>query len=357
MLASMKVARNGREHDRAPLSDCRAEERDANPPDDGEETEGPERAGQARSPLRLAEHRDRRSLQPVEQDGLVDVRDAIEQRHQPVARMQHFAGQLGVVRLIGIHQARISEPPEHDNPRDSDPAQPDKLAGHEGHHIPRCVGDPYVFRITSGTPQISAQNDSKRHAEVDLIGARRDEVRSAERREEVVERFLVGQVDHAEPQRTFGSVAVEQVVDAEAEVERDVAARCAADWSHRLPCLRPECGGGSRRRRTSQSVIGVSRRRDRAAAEEPDRRLLVAGQRQRVVDTADRAGDEAGVVPPAERGPGADRLVERVLDVRRRVELLIVVDPEVARRLPRGGCRRCRAARRSRWCAPSRRTR
>ena len=81
------------------------------------------------------------------------------------------------------------------------------------------------------------------------------------------------------------------------------------------------------------SVIGAVARRDRAAAEEADRGLLVAGQRERVVEAADRAGDEARVVPPAERGPGAVRLVEDVLQVRRRVELLIVVDPEVAGRL------------------------
>ena len=45
---------------------------------------------------------------------------------------------------------------------------------------------------------------------------------------------------------------------------------------------------------------------DRAAAEEADRRLLIAGERQRVVDAADRAGDQARVVPPAERRPRAD---------------------------------------------------
>jgi hypothetical protein len=38
-----------------------------------------------------------------------------------------------------------------------------------------------------------------------LIGARRDEGRAAERREEVEQRFFVGEVDHAKRSRTFAS--------------------------------------------------------------------------------------------------------------------------------------------------------
>jgi len=57
------------------------------------------------------------------------------------------------------------------------------------------------------------------------------------------------------------------------------------------------------------------------------------GQPVRVLDGRDRAGNEAGVVAPAERRPRAARLVERVLQVGRRVELLVVVDAEVPRRL------------------------
>ena len=66
-------------------------------------------------------------------------------------------------------------------------------------------------------PRPAFQNDD---AHLHLIRARRDEVGAAERRQEVVERFLVREVDDAEPHAHLGLVAVEQVVDAEAEIEQ-----------------------------------------------------------------------------------------------------------------------------------------
>ena len=78
--------------------------------------------GSARRELRLAEERDRGALEPVEQDRFVDEGLAVEQRHEPAARVQHLARQLGVVRFVGIEEAGVAEPPEHDDPADGDPA-------------------------------------------------------------------------------------------------------------------------------------------------------------------------------------------------------------------------------------------
>src|SRR5205814_3857207 len=88
------------------------------------------------------------------------------------------------------------------------------------------------------------------------------------------------------------------------------------------------------RRATARGAARYRRitRRNRATAEEADGGLFVASEGQRVIDAADRAGHETGVVPPTERCPGAQRFVEDVLKVGGLVELLIVVDPEVALR-------------------------
>ena len=68
---------------------------------------------------RRAPHR--KPLHPVKQDGLVDVGKAVEQRHHPVARVQHLARELGVVRLIRIHQRGRAQFPEENDPADAGP--------------------------------------------------------------------------------------------------------------------------------------------------------------------------------------------------------------------------------------------
>ena len=67
-----------------------------------------------------------------------------------------------------------------------------------------------------------------------------------------------------------------------------------------------------------------------ATAEESDRRLLIASECERILKAPDRAGDETGIIPPGQRGPGSRPLLEDVLDIGRRVELLIMVDTKVA---------------------------
>jgi hypothetical protein len=74
-------------------------------------------------------------------------------------------------------------------------------------------------------------------------------------------------------------------------------------------------------------------RRDLIATEKSNRGLLIGCQRERIIETRDCAGDEAGIVPPGQRSPRTRTLFEHVLHVRGRVELLIVVDSEIAFRL------------------------
>ena len=63
-----------------------------------------------------------------------------------------------------------------------------------------------------------------------------------------------------------------------------------------------------------------------------NRRLLIRSERERGREVRDGAGHETGVVAPAEGCPRASLLLEHVLQVRRLLELLIVVDRELAGR-------------------------
>lgn len=66
----------------------------------------------------------------------------------------------------------------------------------------------------------------KVEAEVYCFGARAYEMRTAERRKEVVQGFLVGQVDDREAQAPLVTIAVEEVVVADGQVEK--VPRCDA---------------------------------------------------------------------------------------------------------------------------------
>ena len=87
-------------------------------------------------------------------------------------------------------------------------------------------------------------------------------------------------------------------------------------------------------------VIRRSRAATRAAAEEADGRLLIGRQRQRVVDVADRAGHQARSYRQLSAAQAPIGLVEACTAGSSSLELLIVIDPEVAGALPPGGSRR-----------------
>src|SRR5205085_11676769 len=74
----------------------------------------------------------------------------------------------------------------------------------------------YLFLSVFRVPLLS-----ERHTKLHLVSSGRHEVRARKRRQEVVERFPVRQVDHAEPQLHLRSRrGVQQIVHADAEVEQ-----------------------------------------------------------------------------------------------------------------------------------------
>src|SRR5207249_5269315 len=71
--------------------------------------------------------------------------------------------------------------------------------------------------VTNTATQAS---DSERYAKLNLVRSGRDEVGSAECRQEVVQRFLVRQVDNAHAHTELGLLSVQEVVDADSQIEQ-----------------------------------------------------------------------------------------------------------------------------------------
>ena len=171
----------------------------------------------------------------------------------------------------------------------------------------------------------------KSHPHLHLIRARRDEVRAAERRQEVVQRFLVRQVQTLNRTRSFVLSPRSRLSAPKPRSNKWRGAmrgglftssrsrRPGSTSAWRLDL--PECTARDRRTRASRPCC-------RRTGRWPPAGPRSASARSRSRPT--RSGDEARIVAPAERRPRTGRLVERVLEVRRRVELLIVVDAEVA---------------------------
>ena len=90
-------------------------------------------------------------LQPVKENGLVNVRKAVEQGNHPIARAQHLARQLCVVRFVRIHQRRRAEFPEHHDPADSRPlGQTEPIVGSEN----RFSKEAHVISLLSTFTQV-----------------------------------------------------------------------------------------------------------------------------------------------------------------------------------------------------------
>src|SRR5207249_7089413 len=118
---------------------------------------------------------------------------------------------------------------------------------------------------------------SERYAKLNLVRSRRDEVGPAECRKEVVQRFLVRQVDDAHAHTELGLLSVQDVVDADAQIEemswRDPRRVCHI--VRRTLGGDPEaCCTEVRRRATRAGERDVASG-SLATAEESDRRLLI----------------------------------------------------------------------------------
>jgi hypothetical protein len=133
---------NGGEHQRAPFPDVLSKERGADPSRDRDEGDRRTRAGHSKGKLGFAEQRDRQHLQPVKQNGLIDVGRAVEEWHEPASAPDHFVSELGVVRFVRIKETEPAKLPEEDDPADHRPANPpqDLLDLNPVVHRPRHAG-------------------------------------------------------------------------------------------------------------------------------------------------------------------------------------------------------------------------
>src|SRR5580704_13875512 len=118
-------------------------------------------------------------------------------------------------------------------------------------------------------------------AELHGLGAGGDEVRAAERREEVVQRFLVGQVHDREAQAPLVAVAIEQIVVADRQVEKIPR----SDARRILVVVLGAVGGNVDARCAARRAGGAAedwagRRGESRAAEQSDGGLLVGVERQ-----------------------------------------------------------------------------
>src|SRR2546425_3167060 len=139
------------------------------------------------------------------------------------------------------------------------------------------------------------------HTKLDLIGARCHEVRPAESREEVIQRFLVRDIERGKPQRHLRMLSAQQVVSAYAEIEemtrRDtwrivVVVRCAI-------CRNTHSQGAAMCVTASRDPLG--RRRERVATKETNLRLLIGSEGQGCSKIWDRPRNQTTVISPGER--------------------------------------------------------
>jgi len=166
------------------------------------------------------------------------------------------------------------------------------------------------------------------------VGTRRHKVCAAERRQEVIKRRLVGQVDHRKAQTPLEAVAMKQIVVTGADIEQ-VARRDA--WRIVIVIFRSGSREVDARRSVQRRIAARQWRRERrnlAAAEQPCLNLLVcgnAGQVHRNSSVRHRHGasDQSVVIPPVEGNPWPI-LFRLILQVCCLLELLVVIDAECA---------------------------
>ena len=89
------------------------------------------RVGEPRREGRLAEDRQRAGVRPVEQRRLLEVRDAVQPRHDAVSGREHLAGDLGVPGLVRLGEpgARRLEPDRDEEERESAAGAPAAARG------------------------------------------------------------------------------------------------------------------------------------------------------------------------------------------------------------------------------------
>src|SRR5579862_4941921 len=173
-------------------------------------------------------------------------------------------------------------------------------------------------------------------AEFGGVRTRRHKMRAAERGQEVVQCFLIGQIDDREPGTPAKAVAMEEIVVANRHVEKisglntrwiGVVVLCSGSWyadtrRPRFCGISPATGSGAAQRRKQ---AGLKHLPPGGHAKEPDRGLLVSIECQRRRKVRYRSGHQPAVIAPVETDPRS-ALPWLVLQVRGLVELFVMVD-------------------------------
>src|SRR5947207_6711597 len=170
-------------------------------------------------------------------------------------------------------------------------------------------------------------------AEFRRVAARRHKVRSTERRQEVIKRGLIRQVDDREAQAPLVVVAMEKVVISHAGIEQ-------VAWSDSRRVVIVILRSRSRYLEPRRAVRrGVARHQwsaqcgENAPAEETSLDLLVCGKpgeihwRSAVPRKGNGTSHQAAVIAPVERHPGG-AFPRLVLHVRGLLKVLVVIDAE-----------------------------
>src|SRR6266566_915865 len=170
-------------------------------------------------------------------------------------------------------------------------------------------------------------------AEFRRVAARRHKVRSTERRQEVIERGLIRQVDDREAQAPLVVVAMEEVVISHAGIEQ---VACSDPRRIVIVILRSRSRYLEPRRPVKRGVAchqWSAQCGENAPAEETSLDLLVCGKpgeihwRGAVPRKGNGTSHQAAVIAPIERHPGG-AFPRLVLHVRGLLKALVVIDAE-----------------------------
>lgn len=170
-----------------------------------------------------------------------------------------------------------------------------------------------------------------------LNDSRRDEMRAAESRIEIIERDFVGYIDKTQTRRQFYFFRSQNIVRAETQIEqmtRRDARRIRVVVFH--ACRRnADARRAEIRRGAASERIGQSRKL--IAAEQTDLLLFVSRKSQRRRKIRHRARHDAAVIAPGKCGERREfterfELFKRILNLRRLLKRLIVVNAENAAR-------------------------
>lgn len=177
----------------------------------------------------------------------------------------------------------------------------------------------------------------KRNADLSLNRARRNEMRSAEGRVEIIERDFVGQINECQTRRNLCPIRMKKIIRPETQIKQ--IARGDARRIRVVVFRAVRRNSHAQRTAISRRAVcqRITQSRKLTAAEKPDLLLLVRAERQSRCIIGNAARNESTVVAIGKSNERRDfmkfsKLVERILHLRRLLKRLIVVNTKRSRR-------------------------